>query len=118
MDRSFAGYLALYHAPEGKTPCETAYNAYKASLDEAEAAQAKALVLHLAPREEFLTLCGTFPETEQRCLSPKYLREHHDACPPMTDPDELARFKQMVELRHGGPVQAETSEKTPEAPPR
>jgi hypothetical protein len=116
IDHSFAGFLALDHAPEGKTPCETAYNAYKASLDAAEAAQARSLVLHLAARDEFLNLCAAFPENEQRCLTPKYLREHRDACPPMTDATELARFKQMVELRHSGQVPAESSERTPEAP--
>jgi hypothetical protein len=34
----------------------------------------------------------------------------------MTDATELARLKQMVELRRSGQVPAESSERTPEAP--
>jgi hypothetical protein len=117
MDRSFAAYLAMLHAPEGATPCETAYNAYKASLDAAEAAKSKPIVLFLTNHDKFQQLCAAFPENMQRCLSPAYIRTHHDACPPMTDPGDLARFKEMVELRGRGYDPADPSEGTPEAPP-
>ncbi len=113
MDRAMAAANALYDAQEGKTPCETAYNALKTSDDVAKTQNAKSVVLRLAPRDEFLARCGALSPVTQQCLVPKYLRSHREECvPARPSPDVL---KAMVELRQAS--QDDEGEPPPIAPP-
>ena len=68
--------LALYHAPEGSTPCETAYNAFKASQDYSAREKVTAAVVGLAPREDFLQRCNALSPATQRCMVPLYMTQH------------------------------------------
>ena len=72
---------AMYNAPEGKTPCETAFNAYKAADD--LASQDKKLrtpFKYLAPRDLFLQRCAALTPEQQLCFGPKYKSFHADEC--------------------------------------
>lgn len=80
IDHAMAAILALEHAPEGGTPCESAYNAYKASKDVSDSQGVKAVVHFLAPRDEFLARCAELPAGAQACLVPRYLTRHRDEC--------------------------------------
>lgn len=80
IDRSMAAVLAMQDAPEGNTPCESAYNAFKASYDVSQNTGAKAVVLRLAPRDEFLAKCAALPPAYQQCVAPKYLSRHREEC--------------------------------------
>jgi hypothetical protein len=95
IDRSMAAVLALQNAPEGATPCETAYNAYKASKDVSDTQGVKAVVLSLAPRDEFLARCAALPPDTQACLAPRYMSKHRADC-QRADPG--TKLTGMVEL--------------------
>jgi hypothetical protein len=95
IDRSMAAVLALQNAPDGATPCETAYNAFKASKDVSDTQGVKAVVLSLAPRDEFLARCAGLPPDTQACLTPRYMWKHRADC-QRADPG--AKLSGMVEL--------------------
>jgi hypothetical protein len=95
IDRSMAAVLALQNAPDGATPCETAYNAFKASKDVSDTQGVKAVVLSLAPRDEFLARCAGLPPDTQACLTPRYMSKHRADC-QRADPG--AKLSGMVEL--------------------
>ena len=72
---------AMYNAPEGKTPCETAYNAYKAAEDVAQKdKRLRSPFKYLAPRELFLQRCAALTPEQQICFGPKYKSHHADEC--------------------------------------
>jgi hypothetical protein len=97
IDKAMAANRALYYAPLGNTPCESAYNAFKASYDLSQAQDVKPMVLWLAPRDEFLAQCGALPADTQQCLVPAYLSKHRDAC-QSAKPSRDA-LKPMVEMQ-------------------
>jgi hypothetical protein len=101
IDHAMGAVVALYHAPEGATPCETAYNAFKASLDLSTQKQLTPVVLKLAPRDQFLATCGGLPPPTQQCLAPLYLSEHRPECakakPPQDVLDSLVIMKHAAE---------------------
>ncbi len=103
IDHAMGAVLALYHAPEGSTPCESAYNAFKASLDYSSHESVKAAVLRLSPREEFLQRCNELPPATQQCMVPLYNTQHKDPCSLVKPSD--ATMRAMVELqpRREGP---------------
>ena len=107
IDRSMAAYLAMYQAPPGSTPCESAYNALKASQDYATQHQVAAVVLRLAPRDEFLQRCAAQPPLTQQCLVPVYLTQHRAECAPAKPAPEVLspmfELKQRDESGGGGP---------------
>ena len=80
IDQAMAAVLAMQNAPEGATPCETAYNAFKASKDVSDTEGVKAVVLSLAPRDEFLARCAKLPPQTQVCLAPRYMWQHRADC--------------------------------------
>jgi len=80
IDHAMAAVLAMQNAPEGATPCETAYNAFKASKDVSDKQDVKAVVLSLVPRDEFLTRCADLPPQTQLCLAPHYMWQHRAEC--------------------------------------
>lgn len=80
MDDALASVIAMYHAPEGATPCESAHNAFAA---EAEAAQKLGRESHfafVAGRADFLARCQALAEEAQPCLVPRYRVRHRDVC--------------------------------------
>ena len=111
IDRSMVAVRALYEAPAGKTPCESAYNAFKASEDVAKAEGAKAVVLKLAPRDEFLRRCEALAKELQACLVPDYLAKHRDECAKVRP--EPSVLDPLVELRHASEPQRDEPAPTP-----
>jgi hypothetical protein len=100
IDRAFASALALYDAPEGATPCESAYNAFQNSIDVAKQQHLKPLVLSLAPREEFLARCVELPSSAQQCLVPRYRRDHDDECAKTKPSEDVVRdMATLVQLQ-------------------
>ncbi len=95
IDQSMAAVLALQNAPDGATPCETAYNAFKASKDVSDAKGVKAVVLSLAPHDEFLARCAGLSPQAQACLAPRYMSRHRADC-QRADPG--TSLSGMVEL--------------------
>jgi hypothetical protein len=80
IDYGLAPLLSAYHAPEGATPCETAYNALDA-LDRASRQRGAPTPWTTLPdRATFLQRCGALPPLDQQCLQPRYAAAHHDPC--------------------------------------
>jgi len=112
IDHAMAAVLAMQRAPEGNTPCESAYNAFKASYDVSQSQDTKALVLKLAPREEFLAKCAALPAGAQACLVPRYYARHRDECDRThATPETLAPM--VVLLQRTAPIAEEESLPTP-----
>ena len=74
---------AMYTAPEGKTPCETAFNAYQAGDDTAKAKGITSPFKRVAPHDEFLAACGKLTPAQQQCMGPKYKAGHEAECTPI-----------------------------------
>src|SRR5438552_18631551 len=53
IDREMTALKAMFAAPEGATACETAWNAFKAGEEAGRQPGRTALVLKLAPHDEF-----------------------------------------------------------------
>lgn len=83
IDFRMAPLRAAMNAPEGSTPCESAYNSLEA-LDEASRKQGQATPWkQLADRDTFLGRCGKLPAPDQQCLAARYQAHHHDVCDPI-----------------------------------
>ena len=112
MDHAMSAILVMYKAPAGNTPCESAYNAFKASQDYAAANDATAVVLRLAPRDEFLQRCAALPPLSQQCMVPAYLAQHRQECAKAKPAPEalspMIELKQREEGTGGGPDEMPT----------
>ncbi len=76
---------AALNAPEGATPCETAWNAF-AALDQACInANMPAPWPVMPKRTEFFDICQRMPGEMQRCLAPKYNSLNHAKCLAQTE---------------------------------
>ncbi len=121
IDHAMGAVVALYHAPDGGTPCETAYNAFKASQDLATQKNLTPVVLKLAPRDQFLATCGGLPPATQQCMVPLYLAEHRPECvkakPPQDVLDSLVQMKHQAEPGSPAAEQQGQSEPPPVASP-
>jgi hypothetical protein len=119
MDQAMGAVVALYHAPEGATPCETAYNAFKASLDLSTLKQLTPVVLKLAPRDQFLATCSTLPPASQQCLVPMHFSEHRTECAKAKPPQDV--LDSLVQLKHqaapGSPAAEQQERQEPPAVP-
>ncbi|HEY5243102.1 MAG TPA: hypothetical protein VIJ22_16595 [Polyangiaceae bacterium] len=114
MDQAMAAVRAEYSAPEGSTPCASAYNAFKASQDYAAEHDVTPVVLRLAPYDEFLQRCSALPEATQRCLVPRYMARRRAECDKAKPPaDALAP---MLELKAAAPPGAPDPTEQWEAP--
>jgi hypothetical protein len=80
IDQAMGAVRAEYLAAPGATPCESAYNAFKASLDFSTQEHVDPVVLRLAPHDEFIQQCSTLPEATQKCLAPHYMVLHRPEC--------------------------------------
>jgi len=104
IDREMVALKAMYAAPEGPTPCESAYNAFAAGEEAGRAPGKTPLVLKLAPRDEFLGRCRALPAAAQPCLVPAYSRGHREECVKARPAPEL--LAPMFELKPMTGVQA------------
>ncbi len=110
IDNQMSAVRAAYGAAAGANDCESAYNAFKASDDLGRSGQARAVVVRLAPRDQFLTLCAALSPGVQACLVPKYLAEHREQCRALRPTPEV--ISPMVQLTLPGQMA-----EPPEAPP-
>ena len=88
IDEAHATVLAMYDAPEGATPCETAHNAFAAEAEAARSLGRESYFSFVADRAEFLAGCEELEPTTQRCLAPSYQARHREACKKAL-PEEL-----------------------------
>ena len=80
MDDAYASVLAMYDAPEGGTPCETALNAFAAEASKARSLRRESHFAFVADRGEFIAGCEQLAAQAQRCLAPYYQARHRDDC--------------------------------------
>ena len=85
IDYRLGPLAAAMHAPDGSTPCETAYNALAAIDDVARQRGQASPWKQLVDRATFLTRCAALPEQDQQCLGPRYQASHHDVCDRVTE---------------------------------
>ncbi|HEY5927627.1 MAG TPA: hypothetical protein VIV11_38345 [Kofleriaceae bacterium] len=85
---SSVSMLTMLNAPEGATPCETAFNALDAEQTAARLRKGKSMFKWVAPKQEFLAQCQQLPAETQRCMMPRYRREHDD-CAAARPPDAV-----------------------------
>jgi hypothetical protein len=104
---------ALYRAPEGKTPCESAYNAYKAEQDTSKQHGVKSHFTKLADRATFLTRCDALPKAAQPCMIPRYRADHVAECDKLRPSPEA--LSGLIEVRPQDPVPVPPS--VPNPPP-
>lgn len=103
MDEAMGAVLVPYDAPDGGTPCETAYLAFKASQDYAADHPVKQVITWLAPRQDFLDKCATLAPTTQLCLGPRYLVRHRDECDKAKPPPDVAAAMMKMATLSGPP---------------
>jgi len=93
IDNEYATLLAMYNAPAGATPCESAYNAITAEQDAAKTLKRDSVFTFVAAKPDFLKLCNAQSVTAQQCLVPKYQDEHSPECDAAkVKDDELAKL--------------------------
>jgi hypothetical protein len=80
--------MAMVNAPDGTTPCETAFNALDAEQQAIRVRGGKSMFKWVAPKAEFLARCKELPEKTQQCMMPRYRREHND-CALARPPDDV-----------------------------
>jgi len=80
MDDAMASVLAMYSAPEGATPCESAHNAFAVEAAEARRLGRASQFSFVADRAAFLAGCAALAPDAQPCLVPRYRARHRDAC--------------------------------------
>lgn len=115
MDDQYASVVAMYRAPEGASPCESAYNAFAA---EAEAARSLGRASHfsfVADRAAFLAGCEALDPEARSCLIPRYHARHRDACDRALPPVEALShlFVRLEELGEEVPPELRQFEPPP-----
>lgn len=80
---------AMLNAPEGATPCETAYAAIEAEQQAAKLRGSKSIFQWVAPKAEFLATCKTLSPAAQSCMMPRYRSEHRDECAETRPPSDV-----------------------------
>ena len=73
-------FEAMLAAPEGATPCETAYGAIAAEQSAAKLRGTRSIFQWVAPKPDFMAGCQALSEAEQKCMMPRYRRDHGDEC--------------------------------------
>jgi len=85
VEHDLAPLTAMMKAPDGATPCETAFNAFTAYDTTAKAQGSPRPWLELPDHAGFLARCGALSQKEQQCLQPRYQAQHHDVCDPLQE---------------------------------
>ena len=84
---------AMLNAKEAGTPCETAYAAIDAEQQATKLRGSRSIFQWVAPRADFLAACTALPADVQRCMMPRYRRDHPDECVKLRpDPEALKRL--------------------------
>ena len=92
IDKSYATVLAMYEAPEGATPCESAWNAVAAEQQAAKTTGTDSIFTFVAPHDVFVSLCGAMPAASQQCLIPRYRSRNQASCATVTPGDTAKLF--------------------------
>jgi hypothetical protein len=83
VEYRLAPLVEMGEAPEGSTPCETAWNAYKAFDDASKVQSSKTPYGVLPDKETLIARCSALPELEQKCLGPKFFSKNGALCQPI-----------------------------------
>lgn len=84
---------AMMNAPEGGTPCETAYAAIEAEQQAVKLRGTKSIFEWVAPKADFLASCQELTPAQQKCMALRYRRDHDDECQrERPSPDTLAKL--------------------------
>jgi hypothetical protein len=93
IEWAMAPLSAPFDAPEGATPCETAYIAVMTSQQLAKESGRGALFTFVAEKDVFLLKCNALSKEQQTCIQPRYIVTHRDECqrirPPQAALDEM-----------------------------
>lgn len=73
-------FQAMLGAPEGATPCETAYAAIEAEQAAVKLRGTHSIFQWVAPKADFLAGCRAMSDVQQKCMAPRYRRDHDDEC--------------------------------------
>jgi hypothetical protein len=103
---------AMQQAPEGATPCETVYNAYKAYDDAARAQDIKVPYGVFPSRETMIARCLALSNDMQLCLQPRYAKEHRGTCDPTLATIYEKKYNPLFGEPDAGPA-ASTSMQSP-----
>lgn len=106
IDSAHAPQIAMFKAPEGATPCESALNAFLAEVDAARTQGKRSIFAFVADRDTFLTNCKALAPAVQSCLVPHYAARHRDECQAALPPN--AQLAKLFVLREDS--EAPTSE--------
>jgi hypothetical protein len=90
-------FEAMLGAPEGATPCETAYAAIDAERSAAKLRGTRSIFQWVAEKPDFLAACQTLSDAQQKCFAPRYRRDHDDEC-LRARPDKATLAKMIVGL--------------------
>lgn len=95
IEWAMAPLSAPFEAPEGATPCETAYIAVTTSQQLAKESGRSALFTFVADKDVFLVKCNALSKEQQTCMRPRYIVTHREECqrirPPQATLDEMFR---------------------------
>jgi hypothetical protein len=84
---------AMMTAPEGATPCETAYAAIEAEQQAVKLRGTKSIFEWVAPKPDFLTSCQALTPGQQKCMALRYRRAHDEECQrERPSPDTMAKL--------------------------
>jgi hypothetical protein len=90
---SAVSFEAMMNAPEGATPCESAYAAVEAEQQATKLRGTKSIFEWVAPKPEFLASCQALTPAQQKCMAPRYRHEHAEECQQARpSPDTLAKL--------------------------
>lgn len=101
IDHSYSAVRAMYEAPEGATPCESAFHAVTAEQEAAKGTKRGSIFSFVAPKDEFLKLCQAFTPQAQQCLVPKYQARNQATCvsarPPIEQVEKLFAIRKDLD---------------------
>jgi hypothetical protein len=96
IDDEYATVLAMYKAPPGATPCDSLYIAIGTEQDAAKTLKRDSVFSFVAPKADFMKLCGALSPAAQQCLVPSYRAHHPQECDGVKPPDdEVAKLYKL-----------------------
>jgi len=96
---------AMMNAPEGATPCETAYAAIEAEQQAVKLRGTRSIFEWVAQKPDFLANCQALTPGQQKCMALHYRRAHDEECQRERPSPET-----MAKLIRGVPVPEPTVE--------
>jgi hypothetical protein len=84
IDYRLSPLIAAFNAPDGGTPCETAYLAFSAVDEGAKKSGSMHVPWTTFPdKATFTARCEALPPQEQLCAQPRYMAQNHPVCDPI-----------------------------------